>query len=309
MRTDSPGQVTLCHQAMATDFSITIAHPDTRYAHQAAAEAFLELDRLESRLSAFRAGQRCVAHRASGRRRDAVSSILRRSRVCVSRWTWNWPRAGRSTLPIASQPHRAASELIRLGDRTPMVTVLEHGVALDLGGIGKGFALDHMAAAAGRLGPALRAAACEQEYGARATSAAGAAGWEVRFGTAGARAQPDTVLRRRFSGSGSDLKGPHIIDPHAGQPATHHRLAFATAATGAEADALSTAFVVMTDDAIRDYCRHHPACRCLRCPGGSGIATGPARTAGHGDHVVFSVNVQLMSEAFHAQSITNCCWW
>ena len=47
MRTLPPGQVTLNHRAMATEFSITTVHPDARYARQAIAEAFQELDRLE----------------------------------------------------------------------------------------------------------------------------------------------------------------------------------------------------------------------------------------------------------------------
>ena len=103
------------------------------------------------------------------------------------------------------------------------------------------------------------------------------------------------------SGSGSDLKGPHIIDPRTGQPALHHRLAFATAATGAEADALSTAFFVMTDDAIRDYCRRSsmPRRLCGRRPDRRRCA-GLARTGRPGRPSCFPH--PLTHEPF-----TNCC--
>jgi thiamine biosynthesis lipoprotein len=256
MRTDPPGQLTLRHQAMATDFSITIAHGDTRYARQAAAEAFLELDRLENRLSAFRGdsdvsriarldpGEACVV--------DPETFACLRIALDIEQAT-----GGAFDIAYRAQPHRSASERIRLGDKTPTVEVLGAAVALDLGGIGKGFALDHMAAllADWDLHHVLLRASKSTVLARGAPP--GRAGWEVRFGTT-ADPRVLTLSSLAFSGSGSDLKGHHIIDPHAGRPATHHRLAFATAATGAEADALSTAFVVMTDDAIRDYCRNHP---------------------------------------------------
>ena len=53
---------------------------------------------------------------------------------------------GAFDIAYRARPHRAAYELIQLGDKTPAVTALATSAALDLGGIGKGFALDHMAA-------------------------------------------------------------------------------------------------------------------------------------------------------------------
>ena len=41
------------HEAMATTFEIFIQHKNARYARQAAAAAFMELDRLEGELSRF----------------------------------------------------------------------------------------------------------------------------------------------------------------------------------------------------------------------------------------------------------------
>jgi len=256
MRTDLPGQVTLCHQAMATDFSITIAHPDSRYARQAATEAFLELDRLESRLSAFRQDSDVsrIARLDAGATCVVDPATLECLRIALD---MEQATGGAFDIAYRSQPHRAASQLIRLGANQPAVSVLEDGAALDLGGIGKGFALDQLSAvlADWDLHRVLLRASKSTVLARQAPPER--AGWEIRFGTE-TDVRTLTLSSMAFSGSGSDLKGPHIIDPHVGQPATHHRLAFATAATGAEADALSTAFVVMTDGAIRAYCQRFP---------------------------------------------------
>jgi len=42
-----------CHEAMATTFEVIIVYDDDRYARQAAAAAFDEVDRLEGELSRF----------------------------------------------------------------------------------------------------------------------------------------------------------------------------------------------------------------------------------------------------------------
>src|SRR5512138_1594983 len=48
-----PSARTFSHEAMASIFSMTLVHPDGRYAHQAALAAFAEIDRLERELSRF----------------------------------------------------------------------------------------------------------------------------------------------------------------------------------------------------------------------------------------------------------------
>jgi thiamine biosynthesis lipoprotein len=154
------------------------------------------------------------------------------------------------------RPPRAAADAIRLLPHAMSVAPCHPHVALDLGGIGKGFALDRLAALLDQWDlphVLLRAS--------RSTLLAGDAppgqpGWPLRFGPAACSHQ--VYLRRAaLSGSGSDVKAWHIADPATGLPATHHRLAYAMASNGAEADALSTAFFVMADTAIADYCRRH----------------------------------------------------
>jgi thiamine biosynthesis lipoprotein len=82
-------------------------------------------------------------------------------------------------------------------------------------------------------------------------------GWPVTFGPEQSL-QRVRLKNRALSGSGTAVKGSHLVDPRTKRP-VHGRLrAWAAAPTGAVADALSTAFMLMTQAEIRDYCRRHP---------------------------------------------------
>jgi thiamine biosynthesis lipoprotein len=61
-----------------------------------------------------------------------------------------------------------------------------------------------------------------------------------------------------LSGSGTAVKGEHIIDPRTGRPARGHRAAWASHPSAAAADALSTAFMVMTTAGVAALCGRHP---------------------------------------------------
>jgi len=59
--------------------------------------------------------------------------------------------------------------------------------------------------------------------------------------------------------SGSGLQqGCHIIDPRSAQPVSDKLAAWACAADAATADALSTAFMVMSPNELKQYCLRHP---------------------------------------------------
>ncbi len=61
-----------------------------------------------------------------------------------------------------------------------------------------------------------------------------------------------------FSGSGFDVQGLHIIDPRTAHPATVEKQnAWAFAPNAALADALSTAFILMSKEEIRELCSRH----------------------------------------------------
>ena len=64
------------------------------------------------------------------------------------------------------------------------------------------------------------------------------------------------LQHRALSGSGLQ-QGRHIIDPRNAQPVEGTCASWASTATATTADALSTAFMIMSPDEIRQYCMRH----------------------------------------------------
>src|SRR5206468_2933994 len=117
---------------------------------------------------------------------------------------------------------------------------------MDLGAIGKGFALD-------RVAELLRTWDCGTFLVVAGGSSIvagepppGAAGWTCGVGEGEARRELE-LTRAALSGSGLAVKGNHIVDPRTGQAALRQERAWAVADSGAESDALSTACMVLSD--------------------------------------------------------------
>ncbi|MGA2258847.1 MAG: FAD:protein FMN transferase, partial [Thermoguttaceae bacterium] len=128
---------------------------------------------------------------------------------------------------------------------------------LDLGAIGKGFALDRMAAilAEWDLDSIMLWASTSTVLARRRSQ--DAPGQFVWIGPESAR-RSVSLNNAAMSASGTLVQGFHIIDPRFGRPATYRTRCWAKAPTAAEADALSTAFMVMADADIAFYCEKHP---------------------------------------------------
>jgi FAD:protein FMN transferase len=242
-------------QAMATTFKITIAQAEPVYAKQAAQAAFAELEGIEGRLSRY----------------IESSDISRVNRLQAGASTWvhsdtyaclqvalavQGDTGGAFDVAYGSAGSAAAGPRWELDSETHRVRVLQDGVRLDLGGIGKGFALDRLAAllADWDIDSALLCASTSTLLALDAP--AGEPGWAVSLGPEHARRR-FPLVRRSLSGSGTSVKGRHIIDPRTRQPADRRLAAWALAPHGAISDALSTAFLIMTEDEIRAYCRRH----------------------------------------------------
>lgn len=136
---------------------------------------------------------------------------------------------------------------------------------LDLGGIGKGYALDTALAVLMDWG-------IDQVliHGGTSTAAAvgsppsisrESTGWPV--GVGGGWPCPEAPRQiflkgRALSGSGIEVKGKHILDPRTGGPAQGHMAAWGSSPSAAESDALSTAFMVMSTEEVEGYCADHP---------------------------------------------------
>jgi thiamine biosynthesis lipoprotein len=167
-----------------------------------------------------------------------------------------WRAAGRGTPPsageLAAARARVGSERIELRDGR--ATLLSRGSSVDLGGIAKGYALDALVALLRARG-AGSALLC---FGGSSLHALGAPpdgdGWRVLLHDAGGDFAGVVTLRdRALSVSGSlgqsfEIAGRrygHVIDPRSGRPLERARVAAVVADSGARAEALSKALLVL----------------------------------------------------------------
>ena len=154
-------------------------------------------------------------------------------------------------------------ELDRL-ERT--VSFTKAGLELNLGSIGKGFALDRAASMLqnAAFGAALLHAGHSSILAVGDAAQVGQ-GWKVSLRHPLRKGTDLMSLRLRSQAMGTSGIGEqsfksdgevfgHIIDPRSGRPASHSLMVAAVAPTAAEADALATAFSVMSTDSVEAYC-------------------------------------------------------
>lgn len=253
------GYHTFAHEAMATTFAVHIAGHPAAYAGQAAAAAFRELDRLEGELSRYvESSDIARANRlAEGDDivigEDALRCLLLAARVSHD--------TGRAFDPSYASVFAAGAAddapAFALEPECHRLISLVPRLHLDLGAIGKGYALDCLA---GVLEEWSIGRACLQSGGSTALALdppEGEAGWPVGVGDPPAERVLD-LKRHALSGSGIAVKGAHVIDRRTGRAAARRTRVWALAGTAALSDALSTAFFVMDDDTIAAFCLRHP---------------------------------------------------
>jgi FAD:protein FMN transferase len=260
------------HAAMATVFEVHCVHADPNYARQAAQSAFGLLDRLEMDLSRF------IANSDISR----VNQLAAGEGARVSPWTMECLTLARGLFVETGKAFDASigSGLESLDLDADGLTVYARadGVALDLGGIGKGYAVDRMAELLEDWG--VEQALVHGGFSSvlALDSPPGRGGWCLSLSAPCAEGGPVLArlcaARRAFSASGT-RKGDHILDPRTGRP-VRDRLAAWVAVPGetesaadpgqddvawspaAVADALSTAFMILPAEEIAALCGRWP---------------------------------------------------
>src|SRR3954447_11455892 len=265
---DAAGLHRFSHEAMATYFEIYAAHRDRPYAAQAAQAAFDLVDRLERDLSRFLPNSDIarINHLSPGAATPVSPSTLECLLIAQHMFALT---GGAFDVSIGT----GLDTLVLDPDRVE-VRATDAGVRVDLGGIGKGYAVDLVAELLGEWD--LESALVHGGFSSvlALDPPEGAAGWPL---TLSDPAVPSRVLARlsvtqtALAASGV-RKTDHIVDPHTGQPVRARRGAWVTVprpdpgaahdgprlAAAAVADALTTAFMVLDDDAIRALCARSP---------------------------------------------------
>ena len=269
------------HNAMATTFEIFIVHSDTHYAQQAAYTAFDELDRLEAELSRFVENSdisrinTLVANQPLVIGLETFECLQLCARiyadtdgafdVTIGSLLACWRDVDKTTGTVSEEQLNQARQhtgmhLVKLDEDQHTVQLLTGSVQIDLGGIGKGYALDRMAKLLNHwdIDTALISGGASSVLALKPPPAT--KGWPITLGSPYNSKQTLAGLclqNRALSGSGLQ-KGRHIIDPRTAKPVEGKLAAWASAAGAATSDALSTAFMVMAPEEVEQYCSNHP---------------------------------------------------
>ncbi len=267
--------MTFSHPAMATDFEIVVIHEDARYTEQCVFEAFRELDKVEQNLSRFIANSDISRINSSGVDQrvlvglDAFESLEQCARlsedtkgafdVTVGPLLEYWSRHASPGEELSRIHKRTGTHLVHLDRAQHTVTLRSEGMSIDLGGYGKGYAVDRMAEVLEEW-----EIGCALIHGGQSSILAlggppGEEGWEatLRHPSSDARGIERVLLQHQAISSSGLRKGRHIIDPRTAYPVTETQAAWAMTSTAAEGDALSTAFMIMSPEEIHHYCENH----------------------------------------------------
>ncbi len=297
-----PGLRRFSHEAMNTVFEVHVANAGARYAAEAAQAAFALVDRLEGELSRFRHNSDItrINHLAAGQATRVGEAAL--ECLLIARHLYDLT-GGAFDIAIGT-----GLPALELDAEAGEVRATADGVRVDLGGIGKGYAVDLVAELLEDWG--LERAFVHGGFSSAVALEPPEAsdGWPLTLSDPRDRARIFTRLSMRqaaLSASGV-RKGDHILDPETGVPVRGRLAAWVALprpakqatpgleagprlAPGAVADALTTAFMLLPVDAIEALCQRSPGLEAwILDDGGPGAAgpihlTGPAPERAAGD--------------------------
>jgi thiamine biosynthesis lipoprotein len=287
-----------CH-AMATRFEIAMHGENPAALRAAGEEALRQIDQLEAQLSLFRASSEiaCLNARAAKgpvRVTSGLFALLQQARtlseasggafdITVAPLVRCWGfmgGEGRFPAPaeVAETRTKVGMGLVQLNPADFTVQFAREGVMLDLGAIGKGYAVEQAA-------EVLREAGVTRALIHGGTSTVQALGpppgeefWKIAIETPSLRPDtPPTLLAivplkeeamsvSGFLGHSFQVKGRtfgHIIDPRTGEPAIGTLLAAVVLVSATETDALSTALLTVGAAGHDAIARLRPGMRTL----------------------------------------------
>jgi thiamine biosynthesis lipoprotein len=248
------------HAAMATTFEVRCVHPEARYARQAAEAAFALVERLEQEQSRFIANSDVA--RINELQAGAATRVSPQTMEC---------------LEIAQRMYEITGGAfdVSLGtglDRLDLlvddlaVVAREAGARLDLGGIGKGYAVDRVAELLLEWDVPRALVHGGWSSVVALEPPPDADGWSLTL-SAPDEADPRVLVRlsarqKALSASGT-RKGDHILDPHTGAPVARRAVWVGldrgegeeAGSPAAVAETLSTAFMVLTSEQAAEVCR------------------------------------------------------
>ena len=260
------------HEAMATVYEVYTAHADHRYASQAAQATFDLVDRLERELSRFLPNSDItrVNHLEAGESTRVVPTTL--ECLLIARHVFELT-GGAFDVSIGT-----GLPSLELDPDESTVRATTRGVRVDLGGIGKGYAVDLMAELLEEWG--LGAALVHGGFSSvlALDPPPDRDGWPLTLSDpmAPGRELVGLSVRQTALGASGLRKGDHIVDPRTGTPVRGRPAAWAKvdrprpsapepiaepqprAAAAAVTDALATAFMLLSGDHVAELCRRSP---------------------------------------------------
>jgi thiamine biosynthesis lipoprotein len=280
------------HEAMNTVYEIYALHGDRSYAAQAAHACFDLVDRLECELSRFRPNSDVtrINHLDAGQHTRVAPSTL--ECLVIARHMFELT-GGAFDISIGT-----GLASLQLDVDESIVGATAGGVRIDLGGIGKGYAVDLMAEVLEEwdLPVALLHGGFSSMLALEPPP--GADGWPLTLSdpAAPSRVLERLTVRRTALGASGVRKRDHIVDPRTGDPVHGRRGAWVTiprerngggepARAATLADALTTACMLLEPEQIDAVCRNSPGVEAWMLEdaelvrfGGAGIT----REMGHG---------------------------
>ncbi|HEY3242447.1 MAG TPA: FAD:protein FMN transferase [Phycisphaerae bacterium] len=269
------------HEAMACTWELFILGEAPGYAAQVAKAAFDEVDRLERELSRFIPTSdiaRINALRAGQSLRvgsDAFACLEMAKQVHEDTHGAFDVTVGALVRPNAAgqMPPAVGMHLLTLDRTAHAVTVQADGLIVDLGAIGKGYAIDQVIALLRDWGVRTALLHSGQSTVYALGAPPGQPGWRMalRDPLDHSAALAGLCLRdQALSGSGTLLHGEHIIDPRTRSAARGPLGAWAMADSATMSDAISTALMVISPDSLDEFCRNQPMLGTFICVAGAG---------------------------------------